>query len=156
LIESDNGQCVVKRVIAFAAQIYDGVRKLIISRVGHSTEDADVSIKYHFDKAKILSDFIGMIIRLAYVIGFTAFVYTKSQKDISYIILLLLCMCILFAMFYRIYIIIFQYFARDMTFHSSVLLRLITYIAALYLTYTLMRAILELCIEIAKRTEIAR
>jgi hypothetical protein len=112
-----------------------------------------------FGKAKQLSDFLGMLVRLTFAIVFVRYCFTRPDPGTSYWQQSLRSTAggvgFMLTVYFGVQIskIIFTYFMRDMAVHRKGWIRAITLVAALYFYWSVVSTISHLAESLAAATK---
>jgi hypothetical protein len=140
------------------SQRWGGVRVLLRQDKAHFEAEMIVA----FDKAKRLSDFIGRIVRLTFLMVFVAYFFTKANAATSwwwkYAYATTWIFSAAFTSYFWVLIsrIILEYFMRDFTHHTRLRVRAIMFVISLYYFWTVTNGIYDIAYAIAQATTLIK
>lgn len=130
-------------------------KRLVWAILTGSVEDHQEISRQIFERAKKLSDFVGMIVRVSFLVLATTFLWKKSQSTegilgwvFGYSALITFAIAIRLSSY--IFIIILVRESKDLAFHGNLIMRIILFAIALSFTaviwYGAYKFILELAV----------
>jgi hypothetical protein len=113
-----------------------------------------------FDKAKRMSDFIGMIVRLTFLMVFVAYFVTKTKLSTSWWWWYYYGSAVGFGLIFTFYFgfliirIVLQYFLRDVVVHTNPWIKALMLVINIYFYYVVASGIIDIAQAIARATKL--